>query len=219
MVKIAGKEISQEELDKFIADKLATDALAKGLESKVTELEGKTEGLAELNELKKELAASKDREYASSLNTRLGLITKYLEKKGKSEDIIKKIGDMSDDDFEFFAEGKTDVELLTKDEIESAKTDLETKENEIETSKDKIIKEYLRGIADENKTKNDQNLVPKGEIDADDGDEQTESGFPDIDTLKNIYRLNNNPIFDKNERMIENAKVYMDEYSEKPAVL
>jgi len=219
MVKIAGKEITQEELDKFITDKTAADALAKGLENKITELESKTEGLDELEALKKENQANKDKIYANTLSSRLGSITKYLDKKGKSEDLIKRIGDMSDDDFDFFVEGKTDDVVKTDEEIESAKTDLDNEKTELEKNKDKIIKEYLKGIEDENKTKNDQNLVPNGEIDADDGDAGTESGFPTNDELKTIYRLHNNPIFDKNERMIENAKTYMDEYSEKPAVL
>ena len=34
---------------------------------------------------------------------------------------------MSEEDFEEWAEGKTDVELQTKEEIESAKTDIDEK--------------------------------------------------------------------------------------------
>jgi len=219
MVKIAGKEITQEELDKFISDKASAEALAKGLESKVTELEGKTEGLSELDALKKELQTSKDKIYSSTLDKRLSQMTKYIDKKGKSEALIKRIGDMSDEDFEFFVEGKTDAELLTDEEIESAKTDLEKKQNEVETSKDKIIKEYLKGLNDENKTKNDQNLVPAGEINAEPDDGKTESGFPKMDDLKTIYGLHNNPMFDKNERMVKNAEIYLGQYGDKPTVL
>lgn len=219
MVKIAGKEITQEELDKFISDKMAAEALSKGLENKVTELEGKTEGLAELAALKQELKTSKDKIYTNTLDKRLGQMTKYLDKKGRSEALIKKIGDMSDDDYELFVEGKTDTELLTEAEIESAKTDLEKKQNEVETSKDKIIKDYLKSVNDENKTKNDQNLVPVGEINAEAGDAKTESGFPKMDDLKTIYGLHNNPMFDKNERMVKNAEIYLSQYGDKPTVL
>jgi len=207
--------LTQEQLDKLVSDAASAQALTKGYETKVKDLETKVSGLDELDTLKKELAESKDREYASTLNSRLGQITKYLEKKGKSEAVIKRIGDMSNDDFDFFVEGKTDTELLTKEEIESAKTDLETKETEITSSKDQIIKDYLKTIENDNKTKNDQKLVPGTEVDssADDSEELSPTGFPSMDTLKKVYRLNNNPIFnDKTDKMIQNAQTYMDTY-------
>ena len=219
MVKIAGKEITQEEFDKIIADKSASEALTKGLENKVTELEQKTSGLTELEALKKENQANKDKIYANTLESRLSQITKYIDKKGKPETLIKKLGDMSDEDFDEFAEGKTDDLIKTDEEIESAKTDLEKKEKEVVTSKDQIIKDYLKELEDSNKTKNDQNLVPKGETEADEGTDEQDSGFPTMDEMKKIYNLNNNPIFDKNERMIESAEIYLSQYGDKPTVL
>jgi len=220
MVKIAGKEVSQEDLDKFIADKVATEALAKGLEGKVTELETQVSGLGEIDELKKELEETKEIIYKNTLDTRLGQITKYLDTKGRSEDIIKRIGDMSDDDFEFFVDGKTDTQLKTNDEIESAKTNLETEKTEVEKGKDKIIQDYLKGLENDNKTKDDQNLVPKGEIDTEDGTEpETESGFPSVKTVKDIYNLNGSPMFDKTDKMVENAETYLSQYGDKPTVL
>lgn len=205
-------KLTQEQLDKLVADAEAAKTLVKGYESKVNSLQSKVSQLDEFEDIKRQLEEAKKREYKTNLDNRLSKVSKYLDKKGRSEDIIKRIGDMSNEDFEFFFEGKTNEEFKDNEEIEFAKTDLEKKQNEIESSKDKIIKDYLKSLEDSNKTKNDQKLVPTTEVGVGDTSEQ-EGVFPNLDKLKEVYRLNNNPIFtDKTERMLQNAKTYMDTY-------
>ena len=215
MVKINGVEVTQEELDKLIADKTATDVLVKGYEDKVKNLETKTEGLDELEALRKENQDNKDKLYQNALGNRADQIKKYLDTKGNSETILKKIGDMSEEDFEEWAEGKTDVELQTKEEIESAKTDIDEEKTEIEKNKEKIISEYLKTREEENKTKDDQDIVPTGEVGTEAGDEGTESGFPSIPDIKKTYKLDRNPIYDKSEAMEENAVFYLESYGDR----
>ena len=214
MVKLNGKEISQEEFDKLVSDSSSVKSLAEAYERKTKELEQQVAGLGDVDKLKQELESSKQELYKRNLNDRLSKINKYLDRKGKSEDIIKRIGDMSDSDFEFFAEGKTNDEFKTKEEIESAKTDLETQKIDLETNKDKIIKDALRGFEDSNKKKNDQELVPNSEVNIDNEANGQEDGFPTNEKLMEVYNLNGNAMFDKTPEMMKNARAYLNRYGE-----
>jgi len=220
MIKFKGKEISQDEFDKIMTDAESIKNLADGYESKVKDLEIKVSDLDKLDAVQSELKTKSDELYKIKLDNRLQLVDTYLKSKDNAGDLIKKIGEMDEEYFKIFADGKTNDIYESNEQIKSAKTELENEKKELETNKDKIIKDALKQYSDENKTKDDQKLVPTGETGIENGtDDLTESGFPTLDKMKDIYGLKGNPMYDKNERMEENAKVYLDSYGDKPAVL
>ena len=119
MATLNGKEITQEQLDNLLADINNFKSLADGYEKKNEALEGKVKDLDKLSDLQKELETKENKLYEVTLNSRLSKISKFINSKGRDEKLIAKIGDMSEDDFEFFMDGRTDDVFQNKEEIGS----------------------------------------------------------------------------------------------------
>jgi hypothetical protein len=213
MVLFKGKEITQEEFDAIMGDMSNFKALSEAYEKKNQTLEDKVKDLDKLSDIQKQLEAKEAKLYEVTLNNRLGKISKYLNTKSKDEKLIKKIGDMSDEDYEFFIDGRTDDVFQTKEEIEFAKADLEKEKTELESNKDKIIKDAAKQHEIDSKKRYDQKLVPDTEIGSSDEDTVADNGFPTIESLEKTFRLRNNPIWeDKTPAMKKRAIDYMDYY-------
>ena len=214
MVLFNGKEITQEQFDNIMADMSNFKALSEAYEKKNESLEGKVKDLDKLGALQKELESKEAKLYEMTLNSRLSKISKYLETKDNEKKLIEKIGDMSEEDYEMFIDGRTDDVFKSKQEIEFAKADLEKEKNELETNKDKIVKDAIKQFETNSNKRDDQKLVPDGEIDSsEDTDSVTNNGFPTIESLEKTFRLKNNPIWeDKTPVMKQRAADYMETY-------
>ena len=133
MVLLNGKEVSQEDFDKLVTKANSADKIAKGYEDKVKELEEKAKSADSIGDLQKQIELKDAQLFKIKLTERVNKVNKYLETKNNDEKLIKRIGDMSDDDFDFFSEGKTNSDYTTKEELDSAKNDLEKKKTELES--------------------------------------------------------------------------------------
>ncbi|MDD4804338.1 MAG: hypothetical protein PHN69_04115 [Candidatus Pacebacteria bacterium] len=210
MVMFNGKEITQEQFDNMMAEMNNFKTLSEVYEKKTETLENKVK---EFGDLQTELKSKEEKLYEVTLNSRLNKISKYLDSKGKDSKLIKKIGDMSDEDYELFIDGRTDDVFTSKEEIEFAKADLEKEKNELETNKDKIVKDAIKQFETNSKTRNDQKLVPDTEIDAETETETVGNGFPTMEALEKVFRLRDNPIWaDKTDSMKQRAVNYMETY-------
>jgi len=197
MVIYKGKEITQEEFDKIVEDASNTSKLVKGYDKKIEDLTKKAVDGDKVTDLEKQLKDKEDEVFKMKLTDRLKLVSKYIETKENDKTLIQKIGEYTDEDFEMFAEGKTDVEFKSKNEIESAQKEIDQKKLDLETNKDKIIDEAIKARKTEDEKKNDQKIVPQGEIDGDKTEEKKDkSKYPSMDTVMDLYELKDDPAFD-----------------------
>jgi len=215
MVKYKGKEITQEEFDKIIADAENAKKLVGGYDKKIEDLQKKIDEAdasgADAAELKKLLKEKEDEVFKMKLTDRLKKVSKYIESKENNKTLIQKIGEYTDEDFEMFAEGKTDDEFKSKDEIESAQKDLDQKTKDLENNKDKIIDDAIKARKTEDEKKNDQKVVPSGEIEGEKPeDKKGKSKYPSMDTIVDLYELKDDPAFDTiNDRVKGRANSYI----------
>lgn len=211
-----GKEISQEEFDKLVTTIEANEKLVNGYKDKVSGLEEKAKAADRLEALQKDLDAKNNEIFKIKLDNRLKVIDKYLEKKGSDEKLIQKIGDMSDEDFSLFSEGKTNDDYLSREDIDSAKKEIETKKTEFEQEKDKAVKEALKALNKEKKV--GEELVPNSEVNNDDeGQDQELNEFLPLEDLKKLYNLDDSR-YDKTPAMEKKALSYLGKYAEKMAM-
>lgn len=210
MVLYNGKEITQDQFDNIMAEMSNFKTLSEVYEKKNETLESKVK---DFGDLQGQLKSKEEKLYEVTLNSRINKISKYLDSKGKDSKLIKKIGDMSDEDYEMFVDGRTDDVFASKQEIEFAKADLEKEKTELETNKDKIVKDAIKQFETNSKTRTDQKLVPDTEIGAEAGDDTVGNGFPTMDALEKVFRLRDNPIWsDKTDSMKKRAVNYMETY-------
>jgi hypothetical protein len=210
MVKYNGKDITQEEFDKIVADMASTLKIADGYEKKVKDLEGKVTELDKLGDLQSQLKAKEDELFKIKLNSRLSKISAFLESKKNDTTLVKRIGEMDDALFEEYIEGKTDADYKAKQDIEFAKTELEKKEKELLDNKDNIIKDALKQLNKDQKTQFDQKLVPEGEVkDMDMNSDKDTSEFPDIKAIKDLYFEGGNALYDRTPEMETKAMAYL----------
>ena len=220
MVLYKGKEISQEDFDAIIEKANSAEKLVKGYNDKITSLEEQVKDAAQLGDLKKQLESRDAELFKIKLNNRVEKISKFLESKNNDQAIIKRIGDMSDEDYDFYVEGKLNTDYLTKEELDSAKSELEKNKTELDNEKDKIIKEAQDAL--KQKEKKGDKLVPNSEVIGDDDMDDVENNgdmqFPSIEDLKKIYSLDDSR-YDKTPSMEKKADVYLSKYGEKPEIL
>jgi hypothetical protein len=208
VVKYNGKEITQDEFDKIMEDAKSVRTLADGYEKKVKDLEVKNIDLDKLGDLQSQLKAREDELFKIKLNSRISKISKYLETKQNNAELIKRIGGMDDELFSEYIDGKTNDELKSNEEIESAKTELEKKEKDLIDNRDKIIKEAQKSLNADNKNK-DQKLVPAGEVNPSEAQNNDANMFPDLKSLKTLYNLENSSIYDRTPTMESKAASYL----------
>ena len=211
MVKYKGKEITQEEFDKIVEDAANGVKLVKGYDKKIEALEKKVEDVDKLGDIQKQLKDKEDEVFKMKLTDRLKKVSKYIESKDSDKILIQKIGEYSDEDFEMFAEGKTDEEFKSKNEIESAQKDLDQKTQDLETNKDKIIDDAIKASKTKDEKKDDQKVVPPGEIEGEKLDDKKEkTKYPNMDTVVELYELKDDPAFDAiNDRVKGRANSYV----------
>ena len=207
-------EYTKEEFEKLQEKVNTYETLSKGLETKNAELLANATDATSSADLQKQLEAKEAKIYEMQLNNRLSTVSKYLETKGNDAKLLAKTGEMDDNHFEVFSEGRTNEIFQSKDEIESAKTDLAQERTEFDTNKEQALKDALKQLELDNKTRNDQGLVPNTEIGTDlGGDQDDDSGFPTMEALEKVYNLPANPMWeDKTPKMKDRASAYMVSY-------
>ena len=216
MVLINGKEYTEEQLANLVGDlKVAQDTLKKQ-SATLKEKQSLEEQLKELDSIKTKNADLQAEIFKTKMNERTKQLSKFLESKDQDtrQAIMAKIGNMDDDDFDFFKEGKTDTELSQRDEINNEKQTLEEKQKDFEKRKADIIKEEASKLQND---KQINSLLPKDAIDQDqfsetgNEDRLADGLFPNIDSTKEMYHLDKNPLYSKRykEYHESNAEAYL----------
>ena len=116
MVKIAGKEYTDEQLAKLIEDKAAAEALVKEQGKKLKSVDDQSEKLKEFDKLKKDNETQAATILQNTLNNRLSMISKWFNSKDDSKDLANDIAQMSDNAFDLFKEGK--LQEVTEPNVE-----------------------------------------------------------------------------------------------------
>jgi hypothetical protein len=215
MVKYKGKEITQEEFDAVMQDAENASKLVKANEKKLEELQATADKAGKVDELEKLLNDRQTEIFSMKLKSRLSTVEKYVASKGNDKTLIQKLGEYSDEDFALFAEGKTNAEFTSKDEIESAKKDLEEKTKELTDNKDKLIADAIKNLEDKTKKASDQKIVPPSETNNNDTkDEETAKKYTSLDAVKELYKLDNNAAFEITETQTKKASSYINNYLE-----
>lgn len=214
MVLYKGKDITQEEFDKILQDSDNAIKLSKANEKKMEELQVEADKAKKLGEYESKLKEREAEIFKMKLSSRLSTVEKYIASKDNDNKLIQKLGEMSDEDFELFAEGKTNDSFTSKDEIESAKKDLEEKTKELIENKDKLVADAIKNLEEKNKKATDQKIIPPTETkDMNEGD-TTDKKYPLVDKIKDIYKLSNNPSFDISDIRLKKAESYINNYLE-----
>jgi hypothetical protein len=215
MVKINGKEYTEEQLANLMKD---FDVTQKALKQTKEQLKDKDEleiKLKEAEATKQELEKLKATQFEKRFQERKQILSKFLE--GKDDDrrksLLEKLGNMDDDDFDDFKEGKTNEEIEAKLKIDSEKQSLETKEKDLETRKKEIIEEALKNMKKEGM---ENELLNSADVDrsVDKGEEDRLGGglFPSIDKVKQVYNLDNNSVYKSKVKphYEKRAETYLD---------
>jgi hypothetical protein len=207
-------KLTQEQLDKLLADKAAADKLAKEQAKKLKEIDDNTEKLKELDNLKKAKDAADAELLKIKVNSRVDQVSKWLTVKDNKETIVEQLSKMSDGEFDLFKEGKLNEDFKTKEELEQEKLDLESQKTEFESNKDKIIKEAADKVANVKKEEKDPPMVPSSEVlnkQSQDAEVGPGNGkFPTMDTLKDMFNLRENPLYEEVEGYEKRAIEYLD---------
>lgn len=201
-IKIGDKEYTQDELQGLIG-------LAEKSEEKIKTLEDKTKKLEAFDDLKSENDKLKAEQYNRTLESRTSEVSKWLEGQEDKDTLLGKIGNMSEDDYKWFKDGKTNDGLKKKKELEEEKIKLEEEKTELQKSKEKAIEEQKKKLNDK---KTDP--VPATEVlttSEEDGDEDMGDGsyFKPIEEFKKIYHLDSiGKKYDKKEYQYNNVDAY-----------
>ena len=212
-------KLTQDQLDKLLADKEAAETLAKQQADKIKNTDDNSEKLKELDTLRKQNEDSQTQLLKIKVDTRVSQVNKWLESKDGKENIIAQLSKMSDGEFDLFKEGKINEDFKTKDEIEQERTAFETQKNEFENNKEKIIKEAADSLKKEVPVK-EPAIVPNTEVDSGTPVKPEDIGpgegkFPTMNTLKDMFNLDENPLYDLKEGHEMKAEKYLDKsYSE-----
>lgn len=126
-------------------------------------------------------------------NVRVAQLQTWLTARPDKDTLTNKIGTMSDEDFDLFKDGKTDVEI---------------------NANKAAIAAAVKPVTPAAPVTPKVPLIPNGEI-VKVGEEPKDvnaksSGFPKIAEIKEMYSLGDNPLYDKAPGMEDRAEAYLN---------
>ena len=213
MVLYKGKEITQDEFDKIIQDSDNAIKLTKASEKRMSELQAEADKIKGYSDMESKLKEKESEIFKMKLTSRLSKVDKYIATKNNDKSLIQKLGEMSDEDFELFSEGKTNDAYSSKDELESAKKEIEETKRELTENKDKLVADAIKSLEDKTKKK-DEKLIPPSETKDMNDQDKTTKKYPTLDKIKSMYKLDNNPAFSLTEGTLKKASAYIENYLE-----
>ncbi|MDD4804013.1 MAG: hypothetical protein PHN69_02460 [Candidatus Pacebacteria bacterium] len=204
-------KLTQEELNKILADNEANQKLIKEQTKKLKESEDNTE---KLSEVQKKAEAAELALYKKTLSERKGELSKWLKARNLESDsgLLEEIGKKSDSEFEIWKDGKTNDVFEAQEELTNKKAELETMVSEFDKEKEKIRKEVM---GEKNK-QNEEKVVPPMETttDNEDGNDKHDSSKKAIENVKDIFKLDSKAYYNlapghekRAERYLENSKI------------
>ncbi len=209
MVKIAGKEYTDEQLAKLIEDKAAAEALVKEQGKKLKSVDDQSEKLKEFDKLKKDNETQAATILQNTLNNRLSMISKWFNSKDDSKDLANDIAQMSDNAFDLFKEGKTDDMFKSKAEIDAEQTNLDAQKTEFETNKEKIITDAIKKAKGK---ETNTSVIPPTEVTSEASAEDISDRdilFPPTKDIKEMFNLEDNSMYDIKSSQEETAQRYL----------
>jgi len=214
MVKINGKEYTEEQLENMMGDLKISQETLKKTNKKLKDIDDINEKLQAMKTLEAENKELKAEKLQALVSDRKNQISKYLEGKDLTRQtaILDRLADMDSDEWDDFKDGKTNEDLITKDELLNSKEALESKEQDFNKRREEIIKEEAAKL----KSKAiEGDLLPTDAVDISNDDVDTDligGQFPNIDKLKELYKLKTNNIWKSksNPDLEEQAISYLE---------
>lgn len=194
MVLLNGKEVTQEEFDAFILESQANAKLAEEVKNAKKTAKELQKALEDQNNKIEEGELAKSQLFKIKLDSRKNEINKWLDGKSNKEELLTKISNMDDSDFDIFKEGKTDTEYKTKEELEIETKKVNDEKINFEKNKEQIIKDAAKNIE---KDKNpDEGVIPPTETVTEpdlESEKPKDTKVIDVEKLNSLYKLTSNP--------------------------